>query len=314
MRYIAQCLLAGTLATVINGCGNTLGKTLEHYNFRELRPPSTLVPPGTIISLPERGTARPRIICEQTASVGPDFVVPFSRSTDIQLTRDVSQSFGIDGDFLKSLRLNAAYKSIKQIRLQLSNVEIAQLSWDKVVEAIQDRRRSPECWTAMQLAHRGEVPMSMVEAVLRADVHFSVEYTRGLDISVDGRQVAESLAHDLGLLGVHLSIEGSQTIEGSGLFWGIRDDQRLLAPDTLRFGDRALITVEFLTLWREKFARRDTSSYQSTRLCTTIVACPTSGGNDNDPLSKPLRLLPGCPFTFPRRALHTRSVGALKAR
>ena len=292
---------ASLLVAFVLGCANTLAKTLQRYDFRELRPPSRLVPPGTIVSLPDAGSARPRIICERAAALGPDFEAPFSPTADLKLTRDVTKELGIDGDYLSDLRTKAGYQSIKSIRLQLSNVYVAQVSWDRVVGAVLKRQRRAECWDAMELAHSEDVPMSMVEAVIRADVRFSVEYRRDLVVGADRRQIAESLAADLGLVGVHLKSVGSEEIEGNGLFWGIRDDQRLLAPDTVGRGDTVYMSVRYLSLWKRRgILKANGGGWSSgpSHQCQGPTACPDRSSNVDDPLRKALRLLPRAPIQF----------------
>lgn len=209
-----------TIIVSLTGCGATLSKTIRNYGYSDLRPPTILVPPGTVVELIRRDPTIIEIVCSQRASLGDQFKVPESSSYNLALKKAAEKTFGVDADYLVQLKLEVKYASVKNIELTLSNVRIAQLSHDTVYANVAYRKR--ECQTAIDDAIKNERTVSMITSVLIADVAYSVQFDQNVRLDAENQQ--EILKGLAAKLGAKYQSTGSHRVTGDGLYWGIRDD------------------------------------------------------------------------------------------
>lgn len=225
-----QAGLGAVLIVLVVGCDATLGKTIRDYGgYSELRPPMTLVPPGTVIELKQLDPVVLEIVCSQTASLGKDFRVPESPTYNQSLVQAVSKTFNVDADYLKQIKIDAKYSSVKNIQLTVSNAMVAQLSADTVYASVIHRK--PECQRAIDDYLDDKRTISMITSILKADVAYSIQFDESLGVT-SKEEILKGLATQLGAR--HESIDGNR-ITGYGLFWGIKDDAKLVQ---LRKGTR----------------------------------------------------------------------------
>lgn len=210
------------LISCLAGC-STLGETMGKYGYNELRPPSRLVPPGTVVELLSQNPDVLDIVCIQKTSLGSDFAVPSSPTYNQDLVEAVSKTFDIDADYLKKIKANAKFSSVKNIKLTVSNASVSQLSADAVYASVV--HRTEPCQNAIDDYLKDDRKVTMVTSILQADVFYEVEF----DTKAGGNaQVDEELLKGLALeLGAQYSNSGKEKITGEGLFWGIRNDHKL---------------------------------------------------------------------------------------
>jgi hypothetical protein len=220
----------GALVLIIflfQGC-NSFNKTLNKYGFAELRPPTTLVPPGTIVDVKEDNPMVLGIICTQVASMGT-YKPPASKTQDLEFIKKVTKTFGLDAKYLKTIQGKAEYKKVKDIKMTFSNARVIQISGNAVFDHLNER--TPGCDSAIVHYQNKDREVTMVEAVLEADVVYDVVYEKeaGLNIAAENK-ILKGLAAELG---VSYNSSGKSKISGKGLFWGIRDDSILVVtkPD-----------------------------------------------------------------------------------
>lgn len=209
---------------ILTGCGATLGNTIRDYGgYSELRPPTTLVPSGTVVELRQRDPAILEIVCSQRASLGDQFAVPESPTYNLALVQAVSKTFDIDADYLRQLKLDAQYGSAKNITLTVSNATVAKLSADTVYASVVHRK--PECQDAIDDYIKDERTISMITSVLKADVAYSVQFDENVRSGAENQEkILKGLAAKLG---AKYQSTGSRRIAGGGLYWGITDDAKL---------------------------------------------------------------------------------------
>ncbi|MGH7146466.1 MAG: hypothetical protein ACREIJ_00995 [Nitrospiraceae bacterium] len=211
------------LALLAGGCCNTLGKLLGKYGYIELRPPSTLLSPGTMITVEDEDPLKAGIICPQEASLGASLEVKTSNSSESKLAKEASTDFSVDAKFLTQLKESEKYSSIESVKLSLSNVVVHELPDSTVFEKV--KNRSDSCVEAIKFRRAQDQDVAIVKSVLAADVVYVVEFSAQSRLEAS---VKETIVKDLAAeLGVKNSTVTSNSIQGTGLFWGIKPDTKL---------------------------------------------------------------------------------------
>ena len=207
---------------LMTGCSGTIGSTLKTYKYAELRPPTNLIPPGTLVEVVEENPLVINIVCTQGNSLGVNFRVPESPTYNYDLVNSMSRTFEIDSGMLNRIRGEAKYKNIKKIKMTFSNVKISQLSADTVYASL--NYRAGECQKAVDDYINDKRKITMVTPVLKADVTYDIEFEHGVDIKAE---LKEEIYKDLTpKLGLGIKNDGKERMSGEGLYWGIRDDAR----------------------------------------------------------------------------------------
>lgn len=221
--HLRFALLVGValLANISAGCSSQdIGSLLREYGYLELRPPSTLVPPGTVIHVRNRDPLVVGIICNQKASLGEKLSLETSRSVTSDLTSKASRTFKLSADYLNLLKAEAKYKYINNIELHLSNVSLYEIPDFIVLENFGNRRESCQKAIERRLSQGEEV--TMIKAVLMADVVYNVEFETAVGLELGAKEaIVRQLA---GELGADAGTANSQLVKGNSLFWGVVDD------------------------------------------------------------------------------------------
>lgn len=219
---IAVFLLgAFLLSRRANTPDRTMSQVLAEYGFTELRPPSLLLPPGTLISPTSDSPLIAEIICPQRNALCEETSIEASPTATSDLRKQFSGRMVMSQDYVDSLRLESRFNALRSISMSLSNVAVLEISDDIVFDCIADRKSS--CRQAVQSRLDGGLPVSMVKKVLRADVRY--------DVRVESSASASTKAAILNGLSAELGGETEQndhaSIQGDGLYWGIVDSRRL---------------------------------------------------------------------------------------
>jgi hypothetical protein len=224
LRHLAAAV--PLLGLVIACGGSDLGRVLHDYGYAELRPPSTLTPPGTIIAR-QSGWATPEILCPRDSALGMSVNVLSSDSKSSDLARKTEGSFEVSADFLSQIKGDARYKTVETVKLRLMNTKVLALPLSEALDKA--KNRSTGCGQAIQLKTRGGASVSMVYSVLQADVVYTVEFDTSIKIDVSTKDnIMKGLAAELG--GTYGS-SGTTTITGTSLFWGLVDDADMLGSE-----------------------------------------------------------------------------------
>ena len=202
----------------------TFSDTLTQYGFVELRPPSTLLPPGTIVLLRSRNPLRAQIVCTQKAALGSTVEVQSSDSKSTSLASQSEKAFRLDASAMPWLATKSAYQAIGGVVMQLSNVRLLEIPDTAVYEGA--AQRSEACMRAVGDLHGDPAnPVSMIKSVLAADVSYGVEFKTSASLDVGSRlALVRALALDLG---ADADSATAEQVRGSSLFWGVTDEIRL---------------------------------------------------------------------------------------
>lgn len=214
-------LIALAIAVLLSGCATTIGEMIGKYGYTELQPPSTLIPPGTIVEVESEQPVSVNIVCTQQASLGRGFEVPATGTTNRSLVEAVSKEFKIDANYLNAIRADAKFSSVKNIRLTIKNAKVAQLSGDAVFANVVNRRH--ECQQAIDAFLKRNRKITMITSVLVADAAFSVEFDD--TVAANASIKADILKGLAPTLGASYSSSGTEEITGIALYWGVKDDE-----------------------------------------------------------------------------------------
>lgn len=202
----------------------TFSETLSQYGFVELTPPSTLLPPGTIVRLRTREPLQAQIVCTQKAALGPSVDLQSSSSQSTSLVSEAERAFNLDLSALPFLSSKAQYKSVGRVVMHLSNVAILEIPDTAVYEGYP--QRSQACGRALaDLESDPSNTVSMIKSVLAADVDYGIEFKDSSNLDVSAQvALVKALAADLG---ADASSAGEKSVQGHSLFWGVTDEIRL---------------------------------------------------------------------------------------
>jgi hypothetical protein len=201
------------------------GQVLADYGFVELRPPSTLLPPGTIVRLKSREPLQAGIVCTQRAALGPALDLASSDSKATSLGSLDGAGYALDGSALPFLRVKAQYAAVERVTMHLSNVRVIEIPDSTVYDGL--ARRSSGCKKALKgLASDPAQTVSMIKSVLVADVSYGVDFRSSANLDAAARvSIVQSLGADLG---ANSSTATAGTVSGTALYWGATDDVQLV--------------------------------------------------------------------------------------
>jgi hypothetical protein len=225
LRLLSIVLFLG----LSGGCTTTVGGVLQQSGFNEVRPPSTLLNPGSIVAISSYSPVLAEIVCDPHDSLGlqtngPDPSLLSSNSATTSLQTQTSQTLSIDANYLKALKANAQYSSVENITVNLSNTKVYAISGSNAVNWTS--RRTPSCWTAMSLYEHAGKPVSLVEEVFQADADYHIVFSSSAKLDANAQQgLVKGLSAQLG---ADINTATTSDVHGTGLYWGLTDS-RLLA-------------------------------------------------------------------------------------
>lgn len=214
-KWASLMIIAAALS---GGCKQaTLPDLFKSEGFAELRPPSKLLPPGTMIYKLEENPLQVGIACTQEASLGPGLEVESSGTTTSSFAKSVKRELTLAPEDLGLVTAQTQYSKIASIDAQLANVTVYELPVSTVAERI--AQRSDACKAAVEILTRDEKEIGLVTAVIEADVTYTIDFDQSVS--------AELQSEITGKLGIELGLDAgsasNNTIAGEGLYWGLRE-------------------------------------------------------------------------------------------
>lgn len=200
---------------------------LAGSRFTELRPPSTLLAPGTWVQVLKRDPLHLSIICGPNDALGlsKNAVLPASDSILVEIKEKLSPTFSLGADFVNTLTASADGRGVRSVTFSLKNIKLVEIDDKTVMEGF--KNRSNACKDAIQYRYDKSDSASMIKSVLVADVEYTVSFSG--DISADVRaEIAEEAGAKLSAK-ISSSDENATHLVGSQLVWGTRDDSKLAA-------------------------------------------------------------------------------------
>lgn len=227
----AATIAAGVYLAVLNigGRTRTVESILRKYQFTELSPPSTLSPPGTLVTVIKDRPLVVGVICPPSESLGDELPAGLliSDSSTSKEAEELTGSFSLAGGSKEQLGGEIDSKFVKKIAVTLSNVKLIEIPDSVVFHLI--ARRKDSCAKAIRFRQQNNQTISMIKSVIQANALYKIEFDGGLDATSRARitlQIASAM-------GLKINEHSEDTIEGNGLYWGVRDDESLatISPD-----------------------------------------------------------------------------------
>lgn len=221
-------LLTCSLFIFIAGCTNTnFGTLLAEYHYVEVRPPTTLWPPGTIVHVTRHDPLVLGVGCTADGFLGPNLLIKPSSSSSQDLARKASGTFSLDARYLETLKASGKYSDVEDIKLTFSNVSIFEVADETIFANLNNRTEA--CSKALSFRWTGRDEVSFVKSVLQADVIMQAKFSKETQLSASQKNaMLQSLAAELA---INYSSSTNETMTGKSLYWGIRDEPRYAYMD-----------------------------------------------------------------------------------
>lgn len=215
---LRRLLVCGGLALLVSCPG--MGAMLRQFGFTELKPPSQLLKPGTMVWVEKSKPFKAGVICTQPMSLGAKFRPMKSPTSSQTLKRAANVKVDIGADVLSLVRGKADVEAVRSVTVELHNPVLYELSDMDVLSAMPNR--DPICAQAISHRLQAGFPVTMISKALMADVVYSVQWKQGVELDARARiDVLSGLAPHLG---VQQGTVREDCIQGKSLFWGIMDD------------------------------------------------------------------------------------------
>jgi hypothetical protein len=213
------------LPLLFGGHGRTISSVIQRYEFTELTPPSTLVPPGTIVTVIKEDPLVVGVICPAADSLGTELQARLlsSDSASSKQAAEFTGEFQLDASARGRVTSQTDSRFVRNITVTLSNVKIIELPDSVVFDLIGSRKDG--CGKALKFRRDEGKKVSMIKSVVMATAVYRVQFDGNL--KADARaQVTRGIASSLGLTN---GVKSDDSIQGDGLIWGVRDDVSLAA-------------------------------------------------------------------------------------
>jgi hypothetical protein len=195
-----------------------LGDILRENGFTELRPPSTLIEPGSWVEIQGRDPLRLRVVCSATNALNLNSVQLLqSISTDTSVTRTFNGDFRVG---VQSMGLGSDSRVVESVELHLSNVHVIELSEDQILKNVPMRDKSCAAAITLEYQQRRD-SLTMIDTVFVADAEYHVIF------SGEATEEARAAATERLAANASLKASGKDTtvVIGAGLVWGVKDNQ-----------------------------------------------------------------------------------------
>lgn len=199
-----------------------LSSVLAGYHYTALEPPSTLTPPGAIVSVQNANPLVLGLVCDCDSALAHEAPISTSDSASSNVAQSLTGSFDLGVDLVNRVNLDVGGNFVQSITISLSNVKLIEIPDTSVVHYSSDR--SADCKTAIQRDRAQGEQLTMIKSALQADAAYNITYTNGVTTAIKaqiGPQLAVSLNASIGS-------SGSGQLTGTALFWGLRDNEALI--------------------------------------------------------------------------------------
>ncbi len=214
--FAAVCLLSLTACP-------SLGALLRQYGYTEVKTPSTLLEPGTVVWVKQTNPFSAGVVCTRAESLGANFVPTQAPTASSQLNKAVNTTVTAGADYMSLIHGEAAFSDITDITVRLSNPTIHSLTDTDIL--LNAGRRSRACERAIAARRVAGFTVTMITSALQADVTYTANFKESTKLSAQARtELLKDLSARAGLEAARVS---DSSIQGNNLFWGVMDDKYL---------------------------------------------------------------------------------------
>lgn len=236
-RHLLPLLLLW-ITTAYTACPQS-SEVIAAYGFTELRPPSTLLNVGALVTVVSHDPFEAKIICSAESSLGPHVRVMRSRTANSRLRHLDNKRFNLDVSALIGGRASEQYQAVQSVQATLKNARIIELSDDDVLLGMRDR--TPACeWAVRERVRQGYV-VTMISSVLIGDLSVDVSFVERHGHHADVADKALVMADIAVALDGEVTSTLGTNVESTGLIFGIKDEE-FFAALSATFIDESLFS------------------------------------------------------------------------
>lgn len=196
---------------------------MKEYGYTELRPPSTLLAPGSMVVVLDDNPFRAAIVCSAKDSLGPDLVPVHSLTATNAFRKVTGSRFDVGLSALSSIQGDLRMHGIKSVVATAENVRVYELQDTDVITG--RTKRSSACSQAIQARLKAKKKVSMITSVLMGDIRFRITWDK--EVQADASYQFDLMTQLTANLGFGTINAAEQEIFAKDLVWGVRDDKYL---------------------------------------------------------------------------------------
>lgn len=224
LRLTISAALTGVCLYLTACSTESLKEVIQEYGYIELRPPSTLTPPGTIVRILRTDPLESEIVCESKDSLGAHFVPIFSNTKDSRFASKANGTFKLSADYVNAISAEAKFKNVKDITITLRSARVPSLS-DTIVTA-NVKHRNHDCQKAIDFRSEKGGNLAMISSALEADVEYGIEFKAEANLTAEAKAI---IIRDISpTLQADAATATSHSIQGKSLIWGVKYDPALI--------------------------------------------------------------------------------------
>jgi hypothetical protein len=222
MRAVLVAAAALGLATA--GCASTVDKNIKSMGYSPVRPPQKIVGPGTIVLVRSTNPLTVQVVCAADEAYGSAPRIDTSPSATLEWRRRTKGTFNLEAQYKERINAEVEGAFVREVRMTLANSKVLNMPLGEVTRAVQNGTVSTSCVSTVRALRGAGGAVSVVAEVLEADVNFTLDYDASVkpELRMElTREIAPRLVADV-------QSTGTNTINGTGLWWGLRDAPEMI--------------------------------------------------------------------------------------
>lgn len=197
-----------------------MSKLLKKYGYSEVMPASKALPPGTVIWIQNDSPLVAGIVCTQEMSMGANLPLMSADAANGRINKTDTFTFELPASYMATINGILKTQIVKTINVTLTNVHAVTVTDVDAMAGI--LQRSSACQAAIDARLKSGFKVTMVQSALEADGVYDIQLHTDSGLSATAQAaVLSQVSLSLGLNGT----TGTETqLMGTGLYWGITDD------------------------------------------------------------------------------------------
>ncbi len=216
-------LSLAVLATALAGC-QSLDRSISQIGYTPIRPPQTIVAPGSIIRVTSARPLKVATLCTPASAYTSALKVEVSDAATYKWSQTIKSSFDLEAKYKDLINAELGQRSVRSVDMTLANGKVLVLPDVEISRAVIAGATDPACQHTVAYWRGRNVPLSIVSEVLQADVTFTIIFESDVSADVQAKitkDIAPKLLANVGII-------TDNTVQGEALFWGVRDAPELV--------------------------------------------------------------------------------------
>jgi hypothetical protein len=157
-----------------SGSLNSIGDEIKKLGYNEIRPPSTLHPPGTVVYVREAFPLTLQVVCEAAEVLGSAVgKVLGSPSVGSEWDKKAGVNFSAETSDIMQINARLGDEYVQRIGFELSDTTVGELSDTTLTSSMNVNSVAPICIDSVRDRIEAGFPLTMIQSTLGADVVYS---------------------------------------------------------------------------------------------------------------------------------------------